>query len=249
MLNVMVPTYLTKAFTHVSDEMITGRKKLIHPYGAAAKANFIIHDNSPYTGIFRPGQRPAVIRPSLAAVNEKNFIPGTAVKVLLDGRPSANMFALYSLDGQGENFNYFANTFTTTIPDPSSFALSVLSKAFALALYALPGGASERPDNEGNSPVYEYAQINEHAAAVYAPYKISYIPNPALGWDPADKTDFRIKLAELPVGTKLWDIAAHRTKDSEAVLIGEVVLQSQLVASPYQDETLYFQHPSRRWKQ
>jgi hypothetical protein len=248
-LSLMVPTYLTKAFTWVSDEMIEGRKKLIHTYGAAAKINFKINAGSQFTGIFREGNYPGIIRSSLGAIDPTNFIPGVAVKVLLDGRASANMFALFSLDGQGANFNYFNNTFVTTIPDPKSLKIKILTKVFELGLLALPGGSSQRPDNANNSPVYSHAAINEQPEAVYAPYYISFIPNPALGWDPADRTDFRNKLAEVPSGVKLWDVAAHRTKTAAGVVIGEITSQSGFVASPYQDETLYFQHPTQKWKQ
>jgi hypothetical protein len=248
LISILIPSYLTQAFTWVSDEMIQGRQKLIHTYGTAAKISFNIDSRSIYTGIFRPGNYSGIIRSSVGAIDPTNFIPGVAVKVLLDGQPSANMFTLFSLDGQKENFNYFANSFVTTIPDPQSLPLKILSRVFALGLLALPGGASERPESENNSPVYQHAQINEHPAAVYAPYKVTYIPNPALGWDPADRTDFRAKLAEVPAGVKLWDIAVRRTKTSADEVIGEVILQSEFVASPYQDQTLYFQHPSRRWK-
>ena len=53
MANVVVPTYHTVAFNRPSDEMVTGRKKLLHPYGSCAKADFKIHANSQYTGVFQ----------------------------------------------------------------------------------------------------------------------------------------------------------------------------------------------------
>ena len=77
----LVPSYLTKSFTHVSDEMPEGRKKILHPFGTAAKVDFHIYDNSTYTGIFRPGNYPGLVRASLGIMNEHNFVPGMALKV------------------------------------------------------------------------------------------------------------------------------------------------------------------------
>ncbi|HBC17586.1 MAG TPA: hypothetical protein DC022_02250, partial [Alcanivorax sp.] len=41
--------------------------------------------------------------------SDRGFAPGLALKLLVDGKRSENVSALYTLSGQGDNHNIFAN--------------------------------------------------------------------------------------------------------------------------------------------
>jgi hypothetical protein len=81
--------YDSVSFTQASDEMPKNREKLIHTYGSAAKVELKIFPNSTYTGIFKTGGV-GIARLSVAKQDKTNFIPGMALKVLIDGQRSQN---------------------------------------------------------------------------------------------------------------------------------------------------------------
>ncbi len=60
--------------------------------------------------------------------------------------------------------------------------------------------------------------------------------------------DFRIKLTDFPVGEVLYDVYALDKGETveQAKLLGQLVLNSKIVASRYGDEKLYFQHNMQR---
>ena len=124
MLKLFSTTYLAKSFTNPNDEFEKTKVKLIHTYGAVAKVKFNVTKNTKYTGILESGAL-GIIRFSLAKVGLP-YSPGLAIKFLVDGEKSQNLFAMFSLEGQGSNYNFFANNFETEIADPTSSALKFL---------------------------------------------------------------------------------------------------------------------------
>ena len=84
---------------------------------------------------------------------------------------------------------------------------------------------------------------------VFAPYKVTFTPNGEISWNPNTKNDFRVDLDRIPEreGTVLYTVSARRTRTSGDEPLGELVLRSKFVASQYGDETLFFQHASKRW--
>ncbi|OWA53595.1 hypothetical protein BV898_18016 [Hypsibius exemplaris] len=255
---LVVPTHLRHAFTHVSDEMIEGRVKLLHTYGICAKAHLVMVPDSRYTGIFRTGVT-GIVRPSIAKLSPTNFIPGMGFKALLDGKPSVNFHTLFSLDGQGANRNYFHNNMSSVISPPSSFAVALASKFFEMALILLPGGASKRPEDSNTMTVYEHASVERSgatvpASAVTAPYKIDFVPNKDLGYSESDSADFRTRIGAIAPGTRLYTMVAYGNKaDADArqggEIIGSMVTDSAFLASKYCDEKLHFKHATQPWKQ
>lgn len=108
-LNLLRPSFNAKSFTWDHDEIMKGRPpRLIHTYGSVAKVELQISQDSPYTGCFAPGyQHIGLARFSLARQDYSNYIPGFALKFLNDGHTSSNIIAMYSVDGQGSNTNFF----------------------------------------------------------------------------------------------------------------------------------------------
>ena len=230
--------------------MPSERQKLIHVYGSAAKVSLNIFGNSTYSGLFKTGGV-GIARLSLAKQDYTNFTPGMALKMLVDGERSQNFQVMYSVDGQGTNKNFFANKFSNIIPSPQSFTLKLLGKAFEAAIERLPGTAQDKPESINNLGLYEQASVTNDGkpvAEVVAPYAVEFVPNPRAGWDPTNGRDVRINLDGIATGTTLYTVVAKRSPTAEGEVIGQLVTEGPFVASPYEDQTLFFQHASKRWR-
>ena len=117
-----------------SDEMPTGRAKLLHQQGLVAQARFIAEIDSPYTGVFE-GAENVLIRMSQAEVIVDDLTeglnPSIALKFLRDGRNSANQFGMVSFEGT-RSWNWFENPFMTHLPQFEEECLpETLHKFFA----------------------------------------------------------------------------------------------------------------------
>ncbi|GAU95326.1 hypothetical protein RvY_06960-2 [Ramazzottius varieornatus] len=243
------PIYDRPSFVTESDEMPEGRVKIIHTYGSVAKVELRITQNSSFTGIFRSGGI-GLARLSLARQNDANFIPAMALKVLVDGRRSQNFHVMNALQGQGLDRNFFSKDFYNVVDDTNSFAVNAFIKSSSGPIALLPGSRQDKPEDLGNLGLVEEAAVTSEGAVVeniLAPYKVTFVPNGSIGWDPHTKEDLRVHLDRIPEGTVLYTVCARRTRTSHDELLGELVLQSKFVASPYGDEVLFFQHASKRW--
>lgn len=124
---------------YVADSMPKGRRKYVHSVGSAFTAKFVAEAGSPYTGLFT-GADSLVLRFSLASEPDysntdsdaafNNFIPALAVKYLIDGRPSENIFAMPGVDGI-HSFNYLSEDFNTHIGASSSGAGALIAAKFS----------------------------------------------------------------------------------------------------------------------
>ncbi len=122
MLMGLMSESLEPSFTTMGDVFVNGRRKLIHSVGVVGKVVFTptsIGAVTGYTGCFQ-GAHYGLIRLSSAVQPEIRLplTPGFGLKFLRDGRDSANVLAMPSVDGQPDNWNFFAHAFTTTVPDP-----------------------------------------------------------------------------------------------------------------------------------
>jgi len=62
----------------------------------------------------------------------KNMKPGMGVKLLRDGRDSANLVAMFSADSQ-ESLNFFANDWSNHLAAPKSLMFQPLVSRFSTA--------------------------------------------------------------------------------------------------------------------
>ena len=120
------------------------RYKYIHTVGAVARVQWRDRGGHPYTGIFA-GASSGFVRLSLA--NEPSppapgTAPGMGLKFLRDGRDSANLVAMYSVDGQ-DSWNFFKNNFTNHIAAGSLALLPVSIKFSEATNYIQQVGLSE----------------------------------------------------------------------------------------------------------
>jgi len=114
---------------------------LIHSVGNTAGVKFIATPNTPYTGLFK-GADSAIIRLSCAKGFDKtkstakeafdNFTPGFGLKFLIDGKPSANLVAMFGVNGV-DTWNFFGRDFSNHIPGASGAALTAVATKFATA--------------------------------------------------------------------------------------------------------------------
>jgi hypothetical protein len=129
----MVPSFSTPGDEMPKGQLYGTRSKYIHTVGSVGKVKLVSTGNHPYTGIFK-GADHGYARLSLAAQpNPKalNTGPGMGLKFLRDGIDSANLVAMYSVDGQ-ESWNFFKNDFSNHIPAAGA-ALLPLAKKFSSA--------------------------------------------------------------------------------------------------------------------
>ncbi len=225
---------LGKTFDHTSDEMPIGRDKIIHAQGSVAKFQFIPSlNNNPFTGMFKTGAD-GILRLSLAvSPTDKSYIPAVALKFLIDKRSSLNIVAMYSLEGQGSNWNFFANSFTTKIDNAKSFKLKIMEFIF------------ERTHNPANDlPVNHLAMWNRNGSKVLKPLgpkMLTFKPVKKISSiiSRNSRIDFRKSFLSIPVGP-LYEV--YGLYDDKEYHVGTIVLSSSLLASDYGDKKLFFQH-------
>merc|ERR1712045_850735 len=110
------------------------RYKYIHTVGAVGQVEWRNLGGHSFSGIFT-GATKGVVRFSLAKEPSPpalNTAPGMGLKFLRDGVDSANLVAMYSVNGQ-ESWNFFKNDFSNHIPDISFAKKASLGVKFATA--------------------------------------------------------------------------------------------------------------------
>lgn len=128
------------------------RTKYIHAVGVVGKVKFVSDRNNAYTGIFK-GAESGLIRLSSAATPSKSqpLAPGFGLKFLRDGRDSANLVAMYDLEGQPNEWNFFAHDFTNHVQPKDSTVIKIGSAKFATATkYVTEVGLSDFAKYEAN---------------------------------------------------------------------------------------------------
>lgn len=228
--------HLEKSFTHTSDEMISGRPKVIHKWGSAVQVVLKTNTNHPFTGLFKSGAI-GIARMSLALPYKKgeSFVPGLAVKLLVDGQPSKNIFVMEKLEGQGDDTNYFKSPFTNILPNPTSKSTKVGRWVFERFV--------EDAIHLNVEHVASVTSSGEAVSTVNSPFQLVFKPVDGLALA-SDSSDFRVDLAGIKPGTVLYTVYGKATADENSPVyeIGQLITTSEFVASQYEDETLYFQH-------
>lgn len=227
----------------VGDEAPVGYKKSIHRRAMVAKVSFEAYQN-PFTGLFQ-GVPFGLIRLSVTSDPKgTNMAPGLALKLLVDGQPSANVSALYKLSGQGSDHNFFAHELSNVIPKEYD-----MKSIFSSAVFRL---VSPHPTKISVEPFAELDAKGQKVESPKAPVQLYFVPNPSLS-PSSEPHDFREDLAKIPEGTWLYDVfASTETGDDErqidnerrerAVKIGRIVTRSAFLASDFGDRRLFFRH-------
>jgi len=228
-------------FRHPGDQLpLQGggtRPKVIHTVGSVGRVEWRSAGGHNYTGLFQ-GATQGIVRMSLAMQPDPSTLttaPGIGLKFLRDGMDSANLVAMYSVDGQ-ESWNFFKNDFSNHIPGIS------LSKFVVAAKFATG------TRNIRQVGISDWAKFGESGAPVAAPsfpYRLRFHPTGSLAFPDTYVQPTTEALATIPVGSTLYQVFAmdgpEELGGSER-RIGELVLVSEVVASSWGDQQLFFRH-------
>jgi len=223
-----------------------GYEKPIHPHAAMAKVSFVPTANHLFTGLFK-GNDCGLLRLSVTEdPAEGAFLPGLAWKAFVDGASSENISALYTLSGQGDNYDFFANELS-----------SYVQPEFALSSVLFSAVTSE-PTRLMVNDLSEVSQDGTRIADTTSPTQIYFVPTAEVSNRFSENPhDFRDDLLTLAAGTKVYDIYAtdleikkslffaeryaDQRRDS-AVKVGSLYLTSQFNTSQFGDTGIFFKH-------
>jgi hypothetical protein len=257
---------LPLTFEHSSDQLPTGRAKMLHPFGAVARFELVTDENAPrYTGLLAPGSKVyGIARFSLAGDAKLiGFTPGMALKFLVDGKPSLNVMAMDSLMGQDRDRNFFRHLFANGVGDPHVgvpfWDLLNWAKADALAFASntiFAASMAQGPDapNPNHLRVDHLAAWKPDGKPVPRaerdyPYDLLFEPAPALQrkWDNnflyRYVSDYRDVLGEIvSPGDVLYTVYGAKRGEPTPRRIGVIRATSRFVASKWGDFRLFFRH-------
>jgi hypothetical protein len=232
-------------FEDISDLMPPERFKYIHTVGAVATITFEASSTPhPFTGLFATGAAHGLLRLSTAtpvdASADSSITPGLALKLLRDGVPSANLFAMPSLDGQTD-FNILRLNYSNHLEYPSSWALNMVAQKFTQA--------SNCPLMVGLGHVAAFGEDGAQVANPQMPFEVILVPNKevkAFPSAPYSNDDF-LAYAELGIeaGTSLFEVygrASPRADDVTDIHLGTVKTTSAMTRSTFGDTQLMFAH-------
>jgi hypothetical protein len=254
------------AFDHNGDEIDAPRFKIIHSAGSAAAVVFQTVNGAPrggfggapqsvrYSGLLAPRQQiRGVLRIGEAGVPLGDTIFGLALKLFVDGQPSRNIHGMTRINGQENAREPFALPITNMLLWNEGTNLGVVAVLKSLQLV--------KPDSL-QVPIDHFARITSDGRdvdeGVTYPHEVSFTPEPRvakvvhklLADNPT--MDIRQAFRAIPVGTVLYRVSARRNGPNgicnDFAEIGRIVLVSPLVASSYEDRTLFFRHNRGKWR-
>jgi hypothetical protein len=238
-------TVLRTKMDRLEDEVPSRWRKAIHAHGSVAKIKFVPDSGSTYTGLFK-GADYGLIRASLTGDPEdRNFAPGLAIKLFIDGQPSGNFSALVSLSGQGQNYNFFAHEFSNMVPVVNELGPKITNLIFRRV--------TKHPTRIYLQHLGVFTQQGQPEERFDTPTQVFLVPNPKLQFAESPH-DFRADLATLDPGTQLFSVyAVHPSafRDDaiettnarqQAQYIGHIETTSTFVTSFYGDSQLFFRH-------
>eukprot|EP00746_Dinoflagellata_sp_MGD_P012408 gnl/MRDRNA2_/MRDRNA2_126460_c0_seq1.p1 gnl/MRDRNA2_/MRDRNA2_126460_c0~~gnl/MRDRNA2_/MRDRNA2_126460_c0_seq1.p1 ORF type:complete len:429 (-),score=66.26 gnl/MRDRNA2_/MRDRNA2_126460_c0_seq1:177-1463(-) len=228
------------SFESSSDVFPHPRKKYIHGVGVVAPISFKSAGNSinwgkhKYTGLFQ-GAEYGFIRFSSAKCPSASggITPGAGIKLLRDGKPSANFVAMHSLDGQPcENgkSNFFEHPWKNHINRTDNFGLKLIAAKFWQASYCplMVGLSDVAATSDGSKPVF--------------PFELELKPAVSLDFPCDDLSEALAKFGTLEVGKTLFRVEAKNTPFGSKKVIGEIVLEGKPTTSKFGDEEMFFKH-------
>jgi hypothetical protein len=228
------------------DEAPIHWKKAIHAHSSVAKIRFIASSDTPFTGLFK-GADFGLIRLSVTGdPTARGFAPGLGIKFFVDNMPSANFSALVSLEGQGDNYNFFANEFSNIVPVVNRLGPRFINLIFRRV--------TRYPTKLALEALGRVTQMGEVEAKPCSPLQVFLVPNPKVQFPAHPPHDFREDLATIAPETCLFSVYAPDPEGVEvstidtshyrqtARLIGHIETTSEFVASSYGDSRLFFRH-------
>lgn len=227
-----------------------GWTKFLHARASISKVKIVPHQNK-YSGLFQ-GAECGLLRLSLtsAVKSGRPVAPGLALKILRDGTYSTNVSALVSLDGQGQDYNFFKYPMSNIVPIGTSFGQKLVHRIFL--------GASPYPEELAVRELAEQDQKGLNVAQVTSPRQLFFVPLAELSFS-SDAHDVRKDFAKIPVNTVIYQIRAvsEKYKDfkyadyapenvkvllENSELVADIVTTSEFVSSSFGDDGIFFRH-------
>lgn len=236
MTESMCPT-----FTSPGDELppqgSVTRDKMIHTVGAVGRVEWVDRGSHSYTGIFQ-GASYGLARLSLAkepSVDELTTAPGMGLKFLRNGTDSANLVAMYSVNGQ-ESWNFFANDFSNHIP------------RIGLAAFALAAKFATATRNIRQVGISDWGRYGDDGVEVDTPrfpYRLRFHPTGEISFSDDYVRPTTEDLKTISAGTTLYQVFALDNPAEQGGTekhIADLVLTSDMMTSLWGDQHLFFRH-------
>jgi len=213
------------------------RNKYIHTVGTVGQVEWRNLGDHPFTGIFE-GATQGIVRFSLAkepSTSSRNTAPGMGLKFLRDGIDSANLVAMYSVNGQ-ESWNFFQNDFTNHI-GPGGLDLVPLEIKF-----------SEATNYISEVALSDFGMYGESGVPVSDPkfpFMLRFHPTGELSFSDDYVRPFTEDLTSIPAGSTLYEVYAWDNPEGLNGVekhIANLVLTSDMVTSLWGDSHLFFRH-------
>lgn len=235
-------------FDHPGDALkglaLRKRPKFIHSVGVTGQVSFVPNKNARhFTGMFQGADLGIVRFSSAAEPSEKGqpLAPGMGLKFLRNGRDSANLVAMFSVDGQPGNWDFFANDFTTHIGPAHSGLLKAVAWKFS--------AATDFIQVCGLSDWGLYDQSGHKSSHNSFPFHLRFEPHSDVkGHIPSSyhgAMKYLDQLKAVPADSNLYNVyATDKPKQlgGKEVLIGTLKLKGHLITSKWADENLFFRH-------
>eukprot|EP00091_Calanus_sinicus_P018456 TRINITY_DN4220_c0_g1_i2.p1 TRINITY_DN4220_c0_g1~~TRINITY_DN4220_c0_g1_i2.p1 ORF type:complete len:357 (-),score=107.20 TRINITY_DN4220_c0_g1_i2:86-1156(-) len=213
------------------------RKKYIHTVGTVGQVEWRNLGDHPYTGLFE-GATQGIVRFSLAkepSPESNATAPGLGLKLLRDGMDSANLVAMYSVDGQ-DSWNFFKNNFTNHIA-PAGLGLVPIALKFSQA--------TNNVQQVALSDFAQYGQTGTTVAEPNFPYMLTFQPTGEFTFPDNYVRPFTEDLTSIPSGStlyKVWALDQPTELGGTEKHIADLVLVSDMITSLWGDQHLFFRH-------
>jgi len=234
----MCPVFRTPGDELANQGDGTTRAKVIHTVGAVGRVEWKDLGGHNYSGIFNGAQH-GLVRLSLALepdTKELNTAPGMGLKFLRDGVDSANLVAMYSVDGQ-QSWNFFKNDFSNHIPKISFAKTATLGLKFATA--------TRNIRQVGISDWGKYGENGVETANPSFPYRLRFHPTGNISFPDTYARPTTEDLVTIPAGSVLYQVFALDAPEKlggEEKRIADLVLTSEVVTSKWGDQHLFIRH-------
>jgi hypothetical protein len=247
----LISSILWKKVKDRTDVAPAGYEKPLHPYGALAKVDFEPAPGHDFTGLFQ-GNQCGMLRLSVTGdPADREFAPGLAWKAFVDGQPSENVSALYTLTGQDDNYNFFEN-------ELSQYVKQELNESLGTSL--IFSAVTSKPTRLRVDDMAEVTEDGQPVSHVKSPTQVYFVPtSDVANRFSSDPHDFRDDLVSLPEGTAVYDVYATdqrirtsfwpwvtaryaRERRNSAVKVGTLKLTSRFTTSQFGDTGIFFKH-------
>jgi len=215
------------------------REKYIHTVGTVAQVEWKDLGGHSYSGIFK-GATNGYVRLSLAkepVTTVQETAPGMGLKFLRDGIDSANLVAMYSVNGQ-DSWNFFKNDFTTHIGKAELELIPLILKFSEATNYVMEVGLSDWG-------LYGEDGIQVADADFKFPFMLRFKPTGEISFPDEYVNDWKDDLMSIPAGTTLYQVYALDEPEELGGIeahIADLVLTSALTTSTWGDNHLFFRH-------